>query len=484
MKQNFSLRGALPLLLIMSSISTYAADTVTIQSMKRVEINQEKPKLKSFFIENFYYEDFIYSRGKKTELGDQTEVSASLRYQYSDDTYLRVRFETFPEDNRFNNKTSRFEILAGHKYGSVDFTLDLELNTNEKNGTTDTGGTSVGLDLDSEFTNVNWQLTDNMSLAFYPFNFDGEVGVEFNTWDVTRIYFIDGAPTTVLPTPGNNKVVAKTIPGLVYTVGSDRLNAYLGAGLATYLHPTSATYDLQNNATATRWERREVFGYKFGVNSRTENSRVWIGAAGHTKSEETGSLLEHAASAYGIFRLADRFIFEGELIGAKNGKRPWRLDRSGTWFEQTTTPGFYPIYSDYNGTLQDWLGKTDFATSLRLGFEIKDDIIPYTALRYQGKHFVFRDEESANLLRTADESLSHGGIIRGAVGTFLHYGNFVVNPEFEYRRAKNPVFTNAADAFFANNNQSQRLLARFQKTDYQFRIYLTYSFDGAKPFTP
>ena len=49
---------------------------------------------------------------------------------------------------------------------------------------------------------------------------------------------------------------------------------------------------------------------------------------------------------------------------------------------------------------------------------------------------------------------------------------------------KNPVFTNAADAFFANNNQSQRLLARFSKTDYLFRIFLTYSFDGSKPFRP
>lgn len=464
--------------------SVFAADTVTIQSMKRVEIDQEAPELKKFFIETFYYEDFIYSRGKKTELGDQVELSASLRYQYSPDTYFRTRFETYPEENREDNKTSQFEVLAFHRYGSVDFTVDLQINTNENAGSTGGGGSTLGLDIDSEFTRLNWQIADKLQLAFYPFNFDGEVGVEFNTWDVTRIYFIEGAPTTVLPNQGNNNVVEKTIPGLEFTLGDKRFNIYGGAGLATYLYSTNPSFDIQNNQTATRWERRTTFGYKFGLNYRSKEARIWLGAVGHTKAEETGSLIEQAASLYGIFRLGGGFIFEGELVQTKAGSRPWRLNRSGTWFEQTTTPGFYPVYSDYNGNIQDWVGKTDIATGFRLGYEIEDDIIPYAALRYQGKYFVFRNEESANTLRTADESLSHGGIVRGALGTFLHYGNFVVNPEFEYRKAENPVFTNAADAFFANNNQSQRLLARFAKTDYLFRIFLTYSFDGSKPFRP
>ncbi|CAM9807960.1 unnamed protein product [Chrysoparadoxa australica] len=462
------------------SLPLYAADTVTIQSMKRVEIDRVKPELKTFYIENFYYEDFIYSKGKKTELGDQAEINAAVRYQFSDNTYFRGRFATFPEENRFNNKTGRFELLADHTYNSVDFTIDFEINTNESSN----GGTTLGLDLDSEFTNLNWKMADKVNLAFFPFNFDGEVGVEFNTRDITRINFIEGGPTTILPNQGNNNVIQKTIPGLVFTFGDKRFNVYAGGGLATYLYPTNPTFDIQNNQTAVRWERRTDFGFKFGLNYLTEESRVWLGVVGHTEAAETGALHQSAASLYGIFRLANKFIFEGEFVTAKNGSRPWRLNRSGTWFEQTTAPGFYPIYSDYNGNLQDWLGKTDFAAGAKVGFYLQEDVIPYAALRYQGKYFVFKDEESAHLLRTADESLSHGGIVRGAAGTYLHYGNFVVNPEFEMRSAKNPVFTNAGDAFFANNNQSQRLLARFQKTDYLLSIYLTYSFDGSKPFTP
>ena len=472
----------LPLTLVFGLHSNlgHGADTVTIQSMKRVEIDKKTPELKSFTIENFYYEDFIYSKGKKTQLGDQSELNAAIRYQHSDETYFRGRFATFPEENRFNNKTGRFELLAGHTYGAVDFTFDLEINTNES----DNGGTTLGLDLDSEFTNLNWRISDKVRLAFYPFNFDGEVGVVFNTRDITRINFIEGGPTTITPNPNNNNIIQKTIPGLELTVGDDRFNIYAGAGLATYLYPTDPNFHIRDNQTANRWERKTDFGYKFGINHRSEDSRVWLATVGHTESEETGALHKRAASAYGIFRLKNKYIFEGELVYTKNGKRPWRLSRSGNWFEQTTSPGFYPIYADYNGNVQDWVGKDDFATGVKLGFYFKDDIIPYLSLRYNGKYFVYKDVESVTTLRTANESLGHGGLMRVSYGTYLHYGNFVVNPELEFRRAQNPVFTNAGDAFFENNNQSQRLLAKFQKTDYLLSIYLTYSFDGSKPFTP
>ncbi len=476
------------LLLCISALSTnlWAADTVSIQGLKRVEVDEKKNvKKKGLYMETFYYEDFIYSKAKKTELGDQVELSASLRYQLNDDTFFRGRFETFPEDNRLDNRTGQFELLAGHKYGSVDFTVDLEINTNESSN----GGTTLGIDLDSEFSRINWKVSDNLRLAFYPFNFDGEVGVEFNTWDVTRIYSIEGNPTSIQPTPGDGiTIVEKTIPGLEMIYGDDRFNFYAGAGIASYLYPSNENFDIQNSVDGlNRWERRTTFGYKFGMNYRSEKARVWIGAVGHTESEETGSLIEQAASAYGIFKFKTGFIFEGEFVTTKAGKAPWRVTRSGTWFEVTTFPAFNRVYSDFNSNIQDWVGKTDYATSLRLGYEYTDTFIPYAAFRYQGAHFLHRDAESAQSLRNFDESLSHGGLTQIATGSFMHYGNFVVNPELEYRRAKNPVFSNLSDVVYESSNSgqiTQRQLASFTKSDVILKIFVTYSFDGAKPFTP
>ena len=471
----------------LSSTGLLAQDNVSIQRMKRAEINKEVPQERSFFIETFYYEDYVYSKGRKTQLGDQTELSASLRYQWSPDTFFRTRFQTFPEDNRFNNKTNRFELLANHQYGNVNFQLDLEINTNEKNDDgTSNGGSTLGLDLDSEFSVIEWQLNDRLKLSFYPFNFDGEVGVEFNTWDVTRMYFIDGGQASFIGSnPGTTKVAQKTIPGLEVTLGSSRLNFYAGVGAATYLYPTNPDFDIQYNTTAVRWERKENIGYKFGANYLSETTRASFAAVGHTEADETGSLLKRAAAFYGIHR-SNRLVFEGETVVSTAGKNAWRLNRANTWFEQTTFPTYQPVYSDYNGTRQNWLGKTDFALSFRMGMQMSDTWTPYYALRYQGEHFVYSDPESAHILRTADESKSHGGLHRIAVGSFLDYGNFVVNPELEYRKANNPVFTNADDAvdISSSNYQGQRLQAKFSEDDVVLKIQLTYSFDGSKPFTP
>ena len=62
----------------------------------------------------------------------------------------------------------------------------------------------------------------------------------------------------------------------------------------------------------------------------------------------------------------------------------------------------------------------------------------------------------------------------------------MVNPEVEYRMAKNPVFTNASDAvdITSSTYQGQRLQAKFNKDDVLFKIQLTYSFNGSRPFSP
>ncbi len=430
---------------------------------------------KSFFIDSFEYEDRVYSRSKKTELGDQTEIEVSAKYIYQPGTFARLRFETSPEENRENNETSKFEIQLGHKYQSVDFNVDLELQTNKSTN----GGSALGLDLDSEYTNIKWQINSMFSFTFFPFNFDGEVGKEFNTWDVTRIKTIDGSPTTVSNSPvGSEKIVEKTIPGFVLGITPEAvkgLGLYAGFGVASYFYPTNPSFDLLTNTTATSWERKEDHGYKFGVDLERENLNLKLEYVGHDRSEETGSLLEYAASAYLIAKMSG-FVFDAEVTMSKAGQRPWFTPRGTTWFE-TTSP-FRKIYKDYFGNnVQDWIGKTDFATGLRLGYQI-GDFTPYFLFRYQGENFIFIENESAHLLRTADETKSHGGLSRIGTGAYLSYGNWVVNPELEVRNASNPVFGNAADV------RSNRLLSTYRKTDYLLTFTVSYDIDGDNAFAP
>ncbi|MCO4795560.1 MAG: hypothetical protein KC493_17710 [Bacteriovoracaceae bacterium] len=430
---------------------------------------------KTFYIDSFQYEDTVYSRSKKTELGDETEIEISAKYIYQPGTFARLRFETSPEENRENNETSKFEIQLGHKYQNVDFSLDLELQTNKSSN----GGTALGLDLDSEYTNIKWNISESFSLTFFPFNFDGEVGEEFNTWDVTRIKTIEGAPTTVSNSPtGSEKIIEKTIPGFVLSVKPSAVKGfgvYAGFGVASYFYPTNPSFDLLTNTSATSWERKEDLGYKFGVNLDRDLAKMKIELVGHDSSDETGSLLEYAGSFYLIGGFSG-LVFDTEFTISKAGERPWYTPRGTTWFE-TTSP-FRKIYSDYFGNAgQDWIGKTDFGAGLRVGYEM-GDVTPYLLYRYNGKNFVYIEDESAHLLRTADETLSHGGLNRFGAGAYIAYGNWVVNPELEIKNASNPVFGNAAD------ERSNRLLSTYRKTDYQLALFVNYDIDGDNLFKP
>lgn len=419
-----------------------------------------------FYLEYAKYRDNVYSQSKKTELGDQTRLEMAFRYQRDENTFGRFRFETDPLDNRLDNKTSKFELLAGHRIDNFEVQIDSELNGN------DGGGTSVGLDLDSKYTFLRY--TDGeFAWTFFPFNFNGEVGKEFNTYDVTRIYSINGSPTTVNNTPlGSETISEKTIPGVEVRYSPNaNFNIYLGAGVATFLYPTNPAFNIQSSRTADRWERREDVGYKFGAAYSYERTTASLQYVGHGQSQYTGSLLESAGSLLVTTYFGD-YMVDAEYTMSKAGKAPYRLSRTSSWFEQTSP--FQPVYSDYYGVAQDWLGKTDSAVALKFGYKVNDTFLPYIFYRYQGQYFVFRERESAHTLRTADETKSHGGLNRAGLGLYKVYGNFTVNPELEWLKARNPVFSNSSDV------RADRVLASFREEDYLMRLTVTYNFDGQK----
>jgi hypothetical protein len=425
----------------------------------------------SIFVDYIQFEDHIYSQSKKSEVGDQTELDMAFKFQYNESTYGRLRFETDPSETSTDNKTSKFEALLNHKYETLEFQADLDLKTNDGSS----GGTSIGQDTDSEGTYIAWEPMSNLKFTFFPYNFDGEVGSEFNTLDVTRINYIDGAPTTVNNTVlSDESIVQKTIPGLQVDYSPmENLSLYVGFGFATYLHPTNDDFDIENNPSVSSWERREDTGYKLGFSFELKDMLTLEGSyVGHNKSEETGSLLASAGSLEAKVNLG-QFILVSEYTMSKAGTKPWRIERSGSWFEEQTP--FQPIYEDTLSVKQDWIGQTDSAYMLKAGYQL-NQITPYVAYKYQGKHFIYKDRESAHTLRTAEETLSHGGLHRLGLGAFIKKGKFTIQPDLEYMKAKNPVFNNSSDV------RSDKILASFKKTDYLISLEIGYSFDGYSSF--
>lgn len=436
----------------------------------------------SFQIEYMEFEDFLYSRAKKTQIGDQAEMELSLRYQYSSGTFARFRFITDPQDSVLTNKTSQFELIVQHKRGDWLFQFDLNLNTDDDSTSdsdnTSNGSTSVGPDLDSVGTFVSYQMTKKLNFSFFPYNFDGVVGNTFNTGNVTTLFYISGSPSTVDPSQANNEqILRKTIPGLVMTYQLlDNLSFYVGGGLATYLYPTNDTFDVDNSTslTADSWERRGAFGYKFGGLFSVDHGFIKLEHVSHNESAETGSLLKSATSIYGNYSFG-RFIIAGEYTTTEAGERAYRV--SGNWFEDNTSP-YSPVYADRFGVDHEWLGQTDRAYMFKVGVGVTDEVIPFVQYRNHGENFVYRSFFSAHNLRTFDDSQSHGGLHRIGIGAHIYNGEFQVRPLLEYASADRPVFANSDDV------RDDRFNAALRKNDYLASIQVRYSFGEYRQFRP
>jgi hypothetical protein len=441
-------------------VCVFLGITAGAASAQDAEVSAEEPK-SPLYVEYFHYEEPVFSQSRKSELGERSDIDMSLRYDYNRDTFGRFSFGTDPTDNPVDNKTSKFETLLHHKMSPFDFQIDLDLKTND----TSSGGISIGPDLDSDDSYIAYGFLDHFNLVFYPYSFGGAVGRKFETDDVTEIYFVEGSPSTINTTPINEEIRSKTLPGLELRWSPKKdVVIFVAAGAASYLYPADENFIMTESAAVSRWEWRQDVGGKVGASYKDDNFRARIIHVEHDKSRETGSLLASASSLDLTSNLGP-VVVNAEYTTTKAGKRPYRLARSGNWFEDVTP--FYPIYSDFYGVQHDWIGKQDYAWALETGYQI-GSVLPYVGYKYQGPHFIFNDRRSAHRLRTGDETKSHGGLHVFSLGSNVTKGNFSITPELEWLAAKNAVFDNNADV------KQDRRFASQGKKEFMLTLYLTY----------
>lgn len=456
---------------LMASSAVFSQVMTQQNILQGIMINDpSRLDLNTVILDRIMYNDNIYSTSRKTELGDQSELSMALRYHVSPTTFTRLRFVTSPVENRFNNKTSRFELIFAKSFENLQIQIDLDILTNDVEEDADSGGTSLGPDLDSDDTLITYNINNNNSLVFYPFNFRSDVGDEFNTLDVSRINSIAGSPSSISGTiSGTEYIVSKTIPGLEYNYHNNGLTAYFGVGVASYFYPTNASFDIETNPSASAWERRETTAYKFGfLYLDGDKTKINFQYLAHNNTDETGALLQSAGSI-NVFKRFGKFIVELETTMTEAGKNPYNVDPNTRWFRNQTP--FLATYSDRNGNRQNWFDHTGFGHSLKIGMNL-GKITPFVSLKYQDEHFIFDGDESAHLLRTKDEDLSHGGLARFGVGAYLYKDNLFFRPMIEVQRAQNPVFTNSTDL------RADRSVSSFKKQNIVASFNLTYTFDG------
>ena len=414
------------------------------------------------------YEQRVFSSEEDVELGETTDLKANVKFEFEKNTSLKVGFDTDPEKNPFDNKTSKIETLLQHRLESKSssvsayyFGVDLDIRLQDE------GGISIGPDADSDDTFLGIEFSESFSLQLNPFNIGGRVGDRFFVDHVTRIFYVDGNPSFLSNKPLSEEEVAmKTIPGFTATMSlPSNLELSLGFGAAGFKYPATVGFDIETSGTSERWEVQTVEAQKAGLSWKpTDAVSLEIEHVGHSKPKETGSLLKDAQSVQLQYDSSVYVAIEGTQT--KAGMMPYKLDSSAGWFEDTTP--YRPVFSDFYGDKHSWIDQRDHALSLKLGFRV-GHALPYIAFDKLGENFVFTNRDSAHRLRTADESKSHGGLEIASIGVVWSDGPLVLHPMVSSKTAKNEVFGSKSD------HREDQLLRKLETKETVFTINVSYN---------
>ncbi|WP_141735807.1 hypothetical protein [Oligoflexus tunisiensis] len=424
----------------------------------------ETAPVQTTYLEYLRYQQYVHSASESTQLGEETLFDALVGYRLTEDTSLKFRLDIDPNRGSVDNKTSKLNLRLLHHYEQFDFQADLLLNGDD-NGR---GATTLGLDRTSKYSWISYTPNDTISVRFYPYNFGTEIGREFRTWDVARVFQIEGTPAYISNLPIEDETIGtKTLPGLeLQWKPTESLVAYVGVGSAGFHYPATPGFTIEENASSERWKVKEDRGYKAGLHYNTADTLALVEYATHSNSTAAGSMLEAAWS----LQLNQKFgpaIVNFERTWTKAATNAWRLNRDMTWFHDIAP--FRPVYSDYYGNRQDWLGKVDAATMIKAGYNF-GAITPFLAYKMIGKYFIDRERESAHRLRTSDETASHGGLNMLVVGADYTAGKFNFRPEIEFMQAENAVFGNRTDV------REDRVLSELNKEDTVVKLTTTYHY--------
>lgn len=419
----------------------------------------------SFYMEYLDYEQRVHSTSEITELGEKTKLDAAFKYRFNEDTSIRLRLDIDPYKYPEENKSSKFEVRLNHTYKAFEVQADFDINGDDY----DRGATTFGPDDDSDDSFMSYQPFSFLKGVFYPYNFGGEIGNEFRTLDVTRIYYIEGNPSSISEIPKEGeRLRSRTIPGFeLQLFPTENLLVYAGIGSVSFSYPGSENFDIKTQTTADFWKIKEDRAYKGGLRFANDTTKVALEYVTHNNAALTGSLLQSASSV----QLQQKFanvIIDLERTDTKAGTMPYHLSDDWKWFNNDN--GYNPVYVDAFRQEQNWFGKRGSASMLKLSYDF-GDLIPFIAYKTLSENFIYRKLESVEKLRTVDGTQSHGGLRTWKLGTEIKAGKFVIRPEAEYFLANNDVYGNRSDQREYNLNNPS-----YGRKNTVFTLFTTYQY--------
>ncbi|WP_166667339.1 hypothetical protein [Hypnocyclicus thermotrophus] len=351
-----------------------------------------------------------------------------LKIEFND---LELKFSSDIKNNKSEYDSSLSMIFQKDIDKKSSVSIESKLNTEN--------GMQFYVDTNSNSTYISHKINNKSTLTFYPFNFKNNIGNEIESLDVTSVNYFNERYTVINGTTNLPEITTKSLPGITFNYKLDEVkDITFGIGAIQYDSPVD--FDVENSTMPTIWQKRIDVGYLASFNYDNEISKFKISYISHNDSEKSHSILKSAISIE-MEKYFNNFIFYVEGLYNENGKSPYYIS-DGSFAQKVP---YEPLYK------QSWVDKKDYGFMTKLSYEMKNNT-PYLKYAYYGENLIYDGENSAHILRTLSNSSnyfntsdSHGGLQVITVGNKYTYKNVSIEPYYEYKKAKNNVFSTQDD---------------------------------------
>ncbi|MBZ4683304.1 MAG: hypothetical protein PWP46_675 [Fusobacteriaceae bacterium] len=363
-----------------------------------------------------------------TDNYSEKDGEVNLKLQFSD---LTLKFSSDIKNNNSEYDSSLSMIYKKDIDKKSSVSIESKLDTES--------GMQFYVDTNSNNTYITHKINNTTTLNFYPFNFENNIGNELKSLDVATVNYFNERYTVINGTTNLPEITTKSLPGVTFNYKLDEMkNITFGIGAIQYDSPVD--FDIENATMPTIWQKRVDIAYLASFNYDNEISKFKISYISHNDSEKAHSLLK-SSSSIEIEKYFNKFILNIEGLYSENGESPYYLS-NGTFAQQVP---YEPLYK------QSWVNKKDYGAIAKASYEMKNNT-PYVKYAYYGENFIYDGENSAHILRTLSTSSnyfntsdSHGGLQVLTVGNKYTYKNVSIEPYYEYKKAKNNVFSTNDD---------------------------------------
>ena len=377
-----------------------------------------------------------------------TDIILKVNYDLGNNTTATFKFDTDSEDDTYDDNLN---IMVKTVQGKVEAQFDAAL---ELDGAESSSGIEFRENQDSSDTYIKYNHTDNMSVAFYPFNMGLGNGSEFDEED----HYTE-------------------IPGVVLTSGK----SYVGFGM------DEVEYLKKNGRNNYSSKIDSVMAVKAGTSFETDKVKLSLKYSGVFMSSDIRENGYYRSSTNIVPGIQDREV-KGAIVGEKSfvatggnlglittdisAKAEVKLSEK---FKLNAEVGMVTLADDltltsYNenhsstGTSKEDSG---FGVFVKGSYALTDAVTPYVKAKHSTDGFVaYGDMRDWNGVETKMEGTKTGGVTEVSLGTdYKLTEKLVLNGEFTYKTAGEYLFQDKTSD-----------TTKYSKTNYTLEASATFTF--------